>query len=175
LLIDANFRRPSLQTLFPKVGTQGLEAESFDFGLSNVLMKQCSAKDATRSSGVEGLDIIDAGPLPSNPADLLDSAQMAELLKEQRENYDYIVLDSPPVLLVSDSKVLAKLADATVLVFNAASTRRGAAQRTIAQLKEVNAHIAGCVLLGARTMKGGYFGEQFRSYQEYQKAQPVAV
>ncbi len=175
LLIDANFRRPSLQTLFPKVGPQGLEAEHFDFGLSNVLIRQCRAQDAIRPSGVEGLDIMDAGPLPSNPADLLDSTQMKELLKEQRENYDYVVLDSPPVLLVSDSKVLAKIADATVLVFNAAATRRGAAQRTIGQLKEVNAQIVGCVLLAARIMKGGYFEEQFKSYRRYQKVQPATA
>lgn len=175
LLIDANLRRPSLQALFPRVGAQNMEAERFNFGLSNILMKQCSAQDAIRPSIVEGLDIIDAGPLPTNPAELLDSAQMEKLLQEQREKYDYIVLDSPPLLLVSDSKVLAKLADATILVFNAAFTRRGAAQRTIAQLKEVNAQIVGCVLLAARIMKGGYFGEQFRSYQEYQKAQAAAA
>ena len=167
LLIDTNFRRPSLQVLFP--------GGSPDFGLSNVLMNQCNAQDAIRSSGTEGLDIMDAGPLPTNSANLLDSPEMEKLLKEQRENYDYIVLDSPPVLLISDSKVLAKLADATVLVFNATTTKRGAAQRTIAQLKEVNAKIAGCVLLAAKVMKGGYFEEQFRSYQEYQQVQPVSV
>jgi succinoglycan biosynthesis transport protein ExoP len=170
LLIDANFRRPSLQSLFPKVS---LEAEGFDFGLSSALMRQCKVQDAIRPSGIDGLDIIDSGPLPSNPADLLDSAQMEELLKEQRENYDYIIIDSPPVLLVSDSKVLAKLADTTVLVFNATATRRGAAQRTIAQLRETGARIAGCVLIAAKAMKGGYFDEQFRSYHEYQKVQPA--
>ncbi len=174
LLIDANFRRPSLQTLFPKAGL-GYEAEGFDFGLSSALMRQCKVQDAIRPSGIDRLDIIDSGPLPSNPVDLLDSAQMEELLAEQRKNYDYIIIDSPPVLLVSDSKVLAKLADTTVLVFNATATRRGAAQRTIAQLREVGARIAGCVLLAARAMKGGYFDEQFRSYQEYQKVQPAAV
>ncbi len=175
LLIDANLRRPSLQILFPRIGRQGMEADQFNFGLSNVLMKQCSAQDAIRPSSVEGMDIIDAGPLPSNPAELLDGAQMDKLFKELREKYDYIVLDSPPVLLVTDSKILAKLADATILVFNAAATRRGAAQRTIAQLKEANAQIVGCVLLAARTIKGGYFGEQFRSYKEYQKAQTAAA
>jgi capsular exopolysaccharide synthesis family protein len=173
LLIDANFRRPSLQAIFPRGGYGDMESKGF--GLSNVLMGQCSAQDAIMPSGVDGLDIIDSGPLPSSPAELLDSKRMAEMLKEQRKNYDYIIIDSPPVLLVSDSKVLAKLADATVLVFNAAATRRGAAQRTIAQLNEVNAQIAGCVLLAARVIKGGYFEEQFRSYHEYQKARPAAV
>jgi succinoglycan biosynthesis transport protein ExoP len=169
LLIDANFRRPNFQTLFPKVEADDLKAEQFDFGLSNLLMNQCGAREAVRSSGVEGLDVIYTGPLPANPAELLGSPQMDELLKKQRKNYDYIIVDGPPVLLVSDAKVLAGVVDATILVFNAAATRRGAAQRTIREFKEVNAKIVGCVLFAVRAMKGGYFHEQFKSYRRYQK------
>ena len=169
LLIDANFRRPSLQALFPKVESDDLEAEQFDFGLSNLLMNQCGAKEAVRSSGVEGLDVIYSGPLPANPAELLGSPRMGELLKGQRKKYDYIIVDGPPVLLVSDAKVLAGAVDATILVFNAAATSRGAAQRTIREFKEVNAKIVGCVLFAVRAMKGGYFHEQFKSYRRYQK------
>ncbi len=169
LLIDANFRRPNLHTLFPKVEAKDPKAEQFDFGLSNFLMDQCGAKEAIRSSGIEGLDVIYSGPLPANPAELLGSPRMEKLLKEQRKNYDYIIVDGPPVLLVSDAKVLAGVVDATILVFNAAVTRRGAAQRTIREFKEVNAKIVGCVLFAVRAMKGGYFHEQFKSYRRYQK------
>jgi len=169
LLIDANFRRPNLQTLFPKVEAKDLKAEHFDFGLSSVLMNQCGAKEAIRSSGIGGLDVIYSGPLPANPAELLGSLRMEELLKEQRKNYDYIIVDGPPVLLVSDAKVLAGVVDATLLVFNAAATSRGAAQRTIREFKEVDAKIVGCVLFAVRAMKGGYFQEQFKSYRKYEK------
>ncbi|MCJ7777795.1 MAG: hypothetical protein MUP16_05725, partial [Sedimentisphaerales bacterium] len=86
-------------------------------------------------------------------------------------NYDYIILDSPPVLLVSDVKILARFSDGTILVFNAGATRRGAALRTIRELKQVNATILGCVILAAKALKGGYFEEQSRFYQEYQKLQ----
>jgi receptor protein-tyrosine kinase len=96
---------------------------------------------------------------------------MKQLFEQQRANYDYIIVDGLPVLLVSVTKVLAKLADGTILVFNAAATRRGVAQRTISELKEVNAAVVGCVLLGVKAMKGGYFQEQFKSYKEYQKLQ----
>ena len=96
---------------------------------------------------------------------------MEELIKQQRESYDYVIVDGPPVLLVSDAKVLAKFVDGTVLVFNAGATRRGAAQRTIREMKEINATIVGCILFAVKAMKGGYFQEQFRSYQEYQKLQ----
>ena len=173
LLIDANFRQPDLQRLFPKIQTDMLEdklkAEGFDFGLSSVLMNQCGSQEAVRPGGIEGLDVIDCGPLPANPAELLGSPRMEELLGQQRKNYDHIIIDGPPVLLVSDAKVLARLVDTTILVFNAAATSRGAAQRTIREFKEVNAKIIGCVLFAARSMKGGYFHEQFKSYRKYEK------
>jgi Mrp family chromosome partitioning ATPase len=96
---------------------------------------------------------------------------MEQLIKDRRKNYDYIIVDGPPVLLVSDAKVLAKIVDGTVLVVNAGTTRRGAAQRTIRELQAIDAKIVGCVLFAARALKGGYFHEQFRSYQKYQKLQ----
>jgi len=173
LLIDANFRQPSLQRLFPRMQTDiledKLETEGFDFGLSSLLMKQCGPKKAMRPGGIEGLDVIDSGPLPANPAELLGGPGMEELLGRQRKKYDHIIIDGPPVLLVSDAKALARLVDTTILVFNAAATSRGAAQRTIREFKEVNAKIIGCVLFAARSMKGGYFNEQFKSYRKYEK------
>jgi len=169
LLIDANFRRPNLQKLFSRVEANALTAGQFDFGLSSVLMNQCAVKEAIRSSGIGGLDVIYCGPLPAAPAELLGSLRMIELLKELRESYDYIIIDGPPVLLVSDAKVLTGAVDATLLVFNAAATSRGAAQRTIREFREVDAKIVGCVLFAARAMKGGYFHEQFKSYRRYEK------
>ena len=168
LLIDANFWQPALYTIFPK---EAVEAEQTEFGLSTLLVGRCGYQEVIRASGIEGLSIIDSGPLPSNPAELLGGAQMKQLVEQQRENYDYIIIDGPPILLVSATKILAKLADGTVLIFNAAATRRGAAQRTISELREVDAAVVGCVLLGVRAMKGGYFQEQFKSYQQYQKLQ----
>jgi succinoglycan biosynthesis transport protein ExoP len=171
LLIDANFRQPSLQRIFPKMAANDLDTEHFNFGLSSVLTNQCNYQDAVRSTGVAGLDVIDTGPLPSNPAELLAGPRMEGLIKEHRKQYDHIIVDSAPLLLVSDGKALARLVDATLVVFNAAATSRGAAQRTIRELGEVDATIVGCVLLGVRAMKGGYFQEQYKSYQKYQKPQ----
>ncbi|MHC4691589.1 MAG: polysaccharide biosynthesis tyrosine autokinase [Planctomycetota bacterium] len=169
LLIDANFRRPGLETIFTMQKAGDEQVKQSEFGLSSLLMGLCSYDDAKRSNVIEGLDIIFSGPLPSNPAELLGSYRMEQLIKDRRQNYDYIIVDGPPVLLVSDAKVLTKIVDGTVLVFNAASTRRGAAQRTIRELKAVDTTIVGCVLFAVRALKGGYFREQFRSYQQYQK------
>ena len=171
LLIDANFRRPSLQTIFPRTGPAGEGGQRFEFGLSTLLTGMCGYRDVKRSNVIEGLDIIEAGQLPSNPTELLGSTRMEQLIKDRRDSHDYVIIDGPPVLLVSDAKLLARLVDGTILVFNAAATRRGAAQRTIRELREVNATIVGCVLFAVKAIKGGYFHEQFKSYRKYQKLQ----
>ncbi|MBN2136333.1 MAG: polysaccharide biosynthesis tyrosine autokinase [Sedimentisphaerales bacterium] len=177
LLIDANFRQPTSEKLFPRGAADSLDdgGTGVGFGLSSLLVGQCGAQEAIRSSGIDGLDIIDAGLLPPNPAELLGSVRMADLLAEQRNNYDYIVIDSPPVLLISDSRVLAKHVDATVVVLNAAATRRGAALRTIRELKDLDANVVGCILLGAPSLKGGYFQEQYKSYRRYQQNVQAAM
>ncbi len=167
LLIDANFRRPGLQNVFP---TPAAQTAPDRFGLSSLLMALCSYDHAIRSNVVEGLDVIHSGPLPPNPVELLDSPRMARLIETQRKNYDYVVIDSPPALLVSDAKVLAGLADGTLLVFNAGATRRGMAQRTIREFTDTNARVLGCVLFAVRALTGGYFREQFRAYQQYQES-----
>lgn len=174
LLIDANFRQPHLHALFPKLETKP-SVKNFNYGLSSLLTRQCTPAKAIRSSGIEGLDVIDCGPLPANPAEILGSPRMVELLRDQSKKYDHIIIDGPPILLVSDAKVLAGLVDATVLVFNAATTSRGAGQRAIRELREVNARIVGGVLFAARAIRGGYFQEQFKSYRRYQKKAQVAA
>jgi succinoglycan biosynthesis transport protein ExoP len=175
LFIDTNFRRPSTATLFARTEADGSVAEHVDFGLSNYLMGQCEYDDVVRTSGIEGFDIIDSGPLPSNPAEILGGANMTKLLEKSRQLYDSVVIDGPP-LLISDAKILAAQADGTIVVFNAAATKRGAAQRTLRELRDINANLIGAVLVGVRSMKGGYFQEVYRSYQAYQQiqvAQPV--
>ncbi|MFA5238103.1 MAG: polysaccharide biosynthesis tyrosine autokinase [Phycisphaerae bacterium] len=168
LLIDANFWQPALYAVFPR---ETVGAEQAEFGLSTLLVGRSSCQDVIRDSGIDGLSVIDSGPLPSSPEELLGGTQMKQLLEQQRENYDYIIVDGPPILLVSAAKILARLVDGTILIFNAAATRRGAALRTIGELKAGDAAVVGCVLMGVRILKGGYYQEQFRSYQDYQKLQ----
>jgi len=169
LVIETNLWQPGLYKVFPRPSMNGQLAPNSELGLNHLLKGQCDANDVIRQSDVEGLHVIDAGRLSSKPAHLLANQRMEELLKQQRDNYDYIIIDGLPVLLVSESKVLARLVDGTVLVFNAATTRRGAAQRALRELKDVNADILGCVIFDAKVLKGGYFREQFKSYQKYHK------
>jgi capsular exopolysaccharide synthesis family protein len=169
LLMDANLRRGSLHTIFAREqgGTQT------SAGLSNLLAGQCDLQQTIRPSGMEGLTIIESGPTPANPAEVLGSEGMQRLIGQLRDNYDSVIIDGPPVLLASEAKMLAKYVDGTILVFSAAATRRGAGVRTISELKQGNANILGCVLLGVKILKGGYFQEMFRSYQKYQVLEPA--
>jgi polysaccharide biosynthesis transport protein len=175
LLIDTNFRNPTTANLFPISHSEHETPEHSDFGLSNYLMGQCHYEQVIRASGINKLDIIDSGPLPANPAEVLGNTRMSELLDKAKHGYDYVIIDGPP-MIVSEAKILASDADATILVLNTETTRRGAAQRVVRELRSINVNIAGSVLVGVRILKGGYFHEIFRSYQQYQQmqiAQPV--
>jgi capsular exopolysaccharide synthesis family protein len=167
LLIDGNLRQPSLQIAFPA----DEQSDCRRVGLTNLLMGECTYQEAVSPSAVAGLDLIYAGQSIPNPAELLAGHRMRELIESEVKDYDRVIIDSPPVLLVSDVKMLARLADATLLLFNAATTKRGAAERTIFELEDVGANLVGCVLFGAEAMKGGYFRQQFRAYRRYLKPQ----
>ena len=172
LIIDANFRRPTSLEMFPVAESNGTAEQKANknqsMGLSNLLMGQCDSSEVLRQSGISGLDILDSGPLPPNPTELFSSTAMKQLMIQYGNEYDRIIIDGPP-MLVSDAKALAVVADATILVLNAALTRRGAAQRITRELRQSNTNILGAVIIGVRMLKGGYFKEMFESYQDYQK------
>jgi polysaccharide biosynthesis transport protein len=173
LLIDANLRQPSLHLAFGRSGSQE-NGDQRRMGLTSVLTGQCDYQAAIRTSRITGLDLIYAGPPASNPAELLAGRRMKDLIENVARWYDHVIIDSPPVLLVSDVKVLAGLVDATVLVFNAATTRRGAALRTVGELQDVGGKIVGCVLFDVPALKGGYFRRQFKAYRNYVRPQLAA-
>jgi len=168
LILDANFRRPMTGRLFPRAEANGSPATGADYGLSNYLMGQSDAAKIIRPSGIEGLYVIDSGPLPAHPAELLSSPRMKTLLETCKDQFDYVIIDGP-AMLVSDAKTLAVQADSTLVVFNAAATHRGAAMRILRELRETNANAIGTALMGVRSRKGGYFREVYRSYQAYQR------
>jgi succinoglycan biosynthesis transport protein ExoP len=171
LLIDANFRRPSSTRLFPRSAADGSPIDTPDHGLSNYLMGQSDTEEQIiRESGIGGLFIIDSGPLPANPAELFSGQRMKSLLEHCKSNYDYVIVDGP-AMLVSDSKTLASEVDGTIIVFNTANTHRGAATRMLREMREIHADVIGAVLVGVKSRKGGYYRENYRSYQDYQRVQ----
>lgn len=137
LLIDADMRRPTLHNTFRM---------SNRVGLSNLLLKKGRMQDAIKKSGIRGLDLLMSGQVPSNPAELLDSEVMDNLLDEMKEQYDIILIDSPPILAVTDAKILANKCDGTVLVVNTGKTEKQSLSKARDALTTARAFILGVVL-----------------------------
>ena len=98
------------------------------------------------SSEIENLDVLPAGPLAPNPAELVHTDSFARLLKELRARYDRIVIDSPPIGIVTDGVIIAKQTEATLFVIRALKTRRDQAHRALRALRDVNVNCPGFVL-----------------------------
>jgi capsular exopolysaccharide synthesis family protein len=112
-----------------------------------------------RDSGVEGLRVLTAGPVPPNPQELLGSQRMVELLRALERQSDIVVVDTPPVLVVSDANVLATRTDGVLVVVNTGGTRRTAIQQTVEDLRKVGANVLGGVLnmVDSRDGRGYYY------------------
>ena len=155
LLIDADLRRPSVHK------TLGMGPRS---GLSNVLTGSATMQQTiTVSPILPNLFVMPAGTPPPNPAELLASSNMRDLLAELRPQYDHIVVDTPPTLSVTDAVVLAPRADATILVIRSGQTTKQALRRSREILMQVNAHVAGILLNAVDLTSPDYY-----YYYEYQ-------
>ena len=155
LLIDADLRRPSIHK------TLGMGPR---VGLSNVLTGGTTVQQATvRSSVLPNLFILPAGTPPPNPAELLASSQMMDILAELRDQYDHIIVDTPPTLSVTDAVVLSTRADAVVLVIRSGQTTKPALRRSRDILAQVNARVAGVLLNAVDLDSPDYY-----YYYEYQ-------
>ena len=161
LLIDADLRRPSIHK------TLGMGPRS---GLSNVLTGSATLQQTiTRSPVLPNLSILPAGTPPPNPAELLASTNMRDVLEELRGQYDHIVVDTPPTLSVTDAVVLSPRADAIVLVIRSGHTTKQALRRSRDILMQVNAKVSG-VLLNAVDLSSPdyyYYYEYKSKYSRY--------
>lgn len=147
LLIDCDMRRPKLAQLF------SLNAP---FGLSNVLVDPAFEREAILPTRVKGLDVLLAGDIPPNPSELLGSSRMRALLDRARKKYDYIILDTPPVNLVTDAVVLAPMTDGVLFVVRSYFSERGPVLRALEQMDLVQAKLLGFVFNDAERSKKKY-------------------
>jgi capsular exopolysaccharide synthesis family protein len=168
LLVDADLRRPSV--------LQRLGLKNLATGLSTALAGGNPANCIISIDGLPFLNVMPAGLRPPNPAELLDSIRMRELLSIWCREYDHIVIDCAPVLGMTDSVVLATMADAVVLVVRSSKTRYQSLRRTRDLLASVNARVAGVVVNGIDTNSEshyayyGYYGKSYDSYYLSSKA-----
>lgn len=161
LLIDADLRRPTQQTLFNKPSSYGLTnllldmPPSFDSSRLGDMYSQLSR--AVLTTAVPGLFLMTTGDLPPNPAELVGSNRMKTLIKALATRFDFILIDTPPILAVTDAVVLSTRVDTVLLVTRAGSTRRSQLKLAALRLQEVNANVSGVVLNRINKSSGEYY------------------
>jgi len=141
ILVDADLRRPSLHNLFDAGNNQGLTTMVVD--------ESASAEPPLVETGVENLLLLPSGPLPPNPAEILGSRRMEEIIATLKTHADIVLFDAPPVMAVTDAAVLGTKVDGVLLVFSAGKTRREHAVRAKEVLERVQVRLIGAVLNNA--------------------------
>ena len=157
LLLDADFRRPRVSKLF---GTKD------DVGMTAVIAGTSELVDVIQQSSVENLSILACGKRPSNPSELLSSDRFEELLSMLKEKFDYVIIDSPPLLAVSDPANVAARVDGVVLTLRLRRNLKPLALRAVQMLHSVNANLIGVVVNGVGG-QGGYGAGGYRYGSSY--------
>jgi capsular exopolysaccharide synthesis family protein len=158
LLVDADMRRPSIHKVF------GLKGHT---GLSSILTGGAKTGDAIQATVQPNLFVIPAGPIPPHPAELLSSSLMQDLLRKWREEYDHVIIDSPPVISVTDAVLLSVQTDATLLVIRSGQTTSAHVRRTCNVLQSVKANVLGIVVNAADLTSPDYYYYDYRSKYRY--------
>ncbi len=160
LLIEADLRRPSLGRTLDLDDVAGLgELLSHSQDLAAGLRELVVTPDADDDSGAaESLDVLLAGGTPPNPAELLESKRMAELMDYAASVYDVVIVDTPPIGVVSDPISLVHQVDGVLIISRLGRSRRDHATRLLKQLRGLNAQILGVVINGFQPNAGGYYG-----------------
>ena len=157
LLIDADLRKPSIHKYFEVVESNGL---------TNILMD--NGEEGNRIQmipEVPGLHIITSGPIPPNPSELLSSEQMKKFIGKMKEKYDFVLIDSPPVGVVTDAAILSTIVEGTLLVCRQGDTLIESVQFAKEKLEKVNANILGVVLNGVKRT-GKKYDYYYYNYSE---------
>ena len=161
--VDADLRSPRLGQLFGLDLRELVTGGRLWWGLSGSLLEGRTGS-RLHPAQVQGLRVLPSGELPPNPAELMGSQHMQELLHELAGQADVVLIDSPPVLPVADATALAQAVDGVLLVLEAGKTRREAARNAVESLRQVGANVVGVVLNGVPTHKGSYYYSYYETY-----------
>jgi succinoglycan biosynthesis transport protein ExoP len=163
VLVDADIRRPSVHKHF------GLKNDLP--GLVELLTGQRSFSEVAHTGLIQRVTVVCAGSSPPNPAELLGSAEMLSFIERLASNFDYVVIDSPPVLPVTDSVVLSRFVEGVIFVVGSGRTPRKVVADAVQRLHNVGAHVLGSILNNV-DLKGGEHYYYNRYYRSYYDAQP---
>ena len=134
-------------------------------GLSNVLTGGLSLDEGIQDTPVSGLSLLSRGVPPPNPSELLGSRKMKDILKELRQRFEFILIDSPPVIAISDAAILSVITDGVVLVFDGRRTSTACAQKAVERLDTVRARFLGVILNAVNLDNPDY--SYYRTYSHY--------
>ncbi|MCB2293937.1 CpsD/CapB family tyrosine-protein kinase [Clostridium algoriphilum] len=154
LLIDCDQRKPSVHRVFGFSNANGL---------SNILVNEneVDINVSIQKTVVPNLHVLSSGTRPPNPAELLGSEKMKNFIEELKKTYDYIILDTPPITLVTDAQILSQYTDGCLLVISAGEAERDAVIKAKGLLEKVNAKILGVVINKMDSKKKGYYNYQY--------------
>jgi len=169
IAVSCDLRRPRLHRFFGCENT---------VGLSDILLGRASLPEVIQApTDLPRVRILASGPVPPNPAELLGSGRMDRLLDDLRSVADYVLIDTPPLLAVADSLVLGPKGDGILVVVDAGSTARGAAESVAEKLKQVDGHIVGGVFNNFDPAKARYYSSDYRTYypRAYEEEHPATA
>lgn len=166
LLIDTDLRRPVIHAIF------GYNKEP---GLTNYLVGRAKIDDTIRTSLINNLDIMTSGTVPPNPSELISTPRMLEFLDEMRRRYDVVLMDSPPVMAVTDAQILSKITDGTIMIVASGQTQSELAKRSRDLIQKVGGRIVGAVLnnFNLSNSYGSYY-KYYRYYNYYYDSKNTA-
>ena len=147
LLVDCDMRKPSLHKKF-KISNSA--------GLADFLLKKKEFADVVKERS-SNLTIITAGKIPPNPAEMLASRSMSNFINTMKENFHYVILDTPPLQAVTDAQILSTKSDGVLLVVRAGETKKDMVSGAVDLIKKVNGKIIGTVLNGVESNKNHYY------------------
>ena len=159
IVLDLDLRRPKLHRSF-KVENKN--------GVTDVLVGNISLEKAIKHTK-SGIDLLNRGTEVPSPSSLLESAALVEVVNNLRVKYDYVIIDCPPVLAVSDAILVSKLADACLFVVSARHTEKGAAKEAVNVLKQNNVNLIGVVYTNIRKGDEAYYSSKYRYYHQNYK------
>ena len=165
MIVDADLRRPSV--------AKQLNIDSRLPGLVEMLTGQCSYREVALKEAAPGISVIPSGKIPPNPAELLGSPQMASIIDNLAERYDYVIIDSPPILPVTDSVILSRFVDGVVMVVRGSATPRRVVADARQRLRAVGARMLGVILNDVDVTGGDYYYYN-RYYQAYHQEETRA-